>query len=73
MLRMKTECRRCKTKLARKELAYICSLECTYCQNCSEELHHTCENCQGSLVVRPTRVIEPVKLPQTKLKSVLCN
>ncbi|GIU13939.1 DUF1272 domain-containing protein [Shewanella sp. MBTL60-007] len=69
MLRMKTECRRCKTKLARKEVAYICSLECTYCKRCSEELHYICEHCQGTLVLRPTRLIQPVQISTPELKK----
>lgn len=71
MLRMKTECEHCKTKLARKSVAYICSFECTYCKSCSEKLHFTCKNCQGALVLRPPRLIEPFKVPASELKNTL--
>lgn len=71
MLRMKTECEHCKTKLARKEVAYICSFECTYCKSCSEKMHFTCNNCQGALVLRPPRLIEPFKIPAAELKNTL--
>ena len=68
MLRMKTQCERCHAPLARKDTAYICSFEDTYCQSCSEQLNYTCVRCKGSLVLRPPRLIKPFKVPSAKLK-----
>jgi hypothetical protein len=36
--------------------AYICTFECTYCQDCaSSRLGFVCANCGGDLVRRPIR------------------
>ncbi|GIU05479.1 MULTISPECIES: DUF1272 domain-containing protein [unclassified Shewanella] len=70
MLRMKTKCEHCHTALARKDTAYICSFEDTYCKRCSEKLHFTCVRCQGALVLRPPRLIKPFKVPTARLKTL---
>lgn len=58
MLMMKTVCERCGAAvLADMDGAFICSFECTFCQDCAEgELARECPNCHGVLVERPTRV-----------------
>ncbi|MBQ13673.1 MAG: DUF1272 domain-containing protein [Gammaproteobacteria bacterium] len=57
MLELKSNCEHCNCELpADSEQAYICSFECTFCQPCAENsLHHTCPNCGGELLRRPTR------------------
>ncbi|WP_223296620.1 DUF1272 domain-containing protein [Shewanella pealeana] len=65
---MKTKCEQCHTPLTRKDTAYICSFEETYCKSCSEKLDFTCIRCQGVLVLRPSRKIKPFKVPASKLK-----
>jgi two-component system LytT family sensor kinase len=50
---MKTACEACGLPLTRDGEAYICSYECTYCQNCYVNLHRVCPNCAGELVRRP--------------------
>ncbi|MGS0682350.1 DUF1272 domain-containing protein [Shewanella sp. 125m-7] len=67
---MKTKCELCETKLERKDIAYICSFECTYCKSCCEKLHFICEHCQGTLVIRPPRLIKPFKVPSANLKTL---
>lgn len=38
------------------EEAYICTIECTFCRDCTENaLHGICPNCGGELVRRPVR------------------
>lgn len=55
MLEMREECERCKTTLADDGAAHICSYECTFCNDCTEEMNRICPNCGGELVVRPKR------------------
>ncbi len=52
-LEMRLECERCHAPTARESEAYICTFECTFCADCSEEMHHVCPNCGGELVRRP--------------------
>ncbi len=54
MLRMLTDCERCRARLGHDGEAWICSYECTYCPACAGELP-TCPNCGGELVRRPRR------------------
>lgn len=55
-LEMRATCERCEEPVYANGLAYICSHECTYCGACTRVLAHTCPNCGGELVRRPTRV-----------------
>jgi hypothetical protein len=55
-LEMRTTCERCDEPLYGNGLAYICSYECSFCAVCTRQLAHTCPNCKGELVRRPTRV-----------------
>ena len=57
MLEMRPDCERCGTDLpADAHGAFICSFECTFCAECSEQMDDRCPNCGGELVDRPTRV-----------------
>ncbi|QDP02977.1 DUF1272 domain-containing protein [Thalassotalea sp. PS06] len=33
----------------------MCSYECTFCKECSATMNFICPNCNGELVLRPTR------------------
>ncbi|WP_370661042.1 DUF1272 domain-containing protein [Psychrosphaera algicola] len=43
----------------RTKKAYICSYECTFCEDCTTAMANVCPNCQGTLVLRPTRENKP--------------
>ncbi len=62
-LEMRTECERCHAPLPPDApstgKAYICSYECTFCQQCFTQLAGICPNCGGELAPRPTRIVEP--------------
>jgi len=55
-LEMRSVCERCGTGLAPDGEAWICSFECTFCPDCSEQLGRRCPNCAGEQVRRPRRV-----------------
>lgn len=57
MLELRPNCECCGVSLpASSSAAYICSFECTFCDDCSTTtLHGTCPNCGGELLRRPTR------------------
>jgi len=59
MLEMRNKCERCSTGLAPAvDDAYICSYECTFCNDCAEKhLDFVCPNCGGKLVTRPARIL----------------
>lgn len=55
-LEMRPDCEKCGTKLlAQDSGAFICSIECTFCAACADQLDDRCPNCGGTLVDRPTR------------------
>ena len=55
-LAMRPDCERCGEDLpAEAPGAFICSLECTFCAECAEDLDDRCPNCGGELTDRPTR------------------
>ena len=54
-LDMRDQCERCEAKLAPDEEAYICSYECTFCRDCTEDMRAVCPNCGGELLHRPKR------------------
>ncbi|MGJ8662084.1 MAG: DUF1272 domain-containing protein [Marinicella sp.] len=58
MLEMRSKCERCEKALANHQTdVYICSYECTFCNECvNQELKNTCPNCGGELVLRPSRI-----------------
>jgi hypothetical protein len=56
MLQIRPNCESCDGDLAVDSAAYICTFECTFCQNCAVKKHkHVCPNCRGNLVKRPIR------------------
>lgn len=54
-LEMRGECERCRQQLGHEDVAYVCSLECTFCAECADVLTLTCPNCSGELSRRPRR------------------
>ena len=56
MLEMKAHCEKCNQETGPAHGAYICSHECTFCPDCSNEMNYVCPNCQGELVIRPKRI-----------------
>ena len=54
-LEMRSECEKCHAPLGNEATAYICSFECTFCENCAGEMKNTCPNCGGELLRRPRR------------------
>ncbi|MDH3493012.1 MAG: DUF1272 domain-containing protein [Acidobacteriota bacterium] len=55
VLEMRKICEACQSHLEDGEKAFICSHECTFCAQCTEELKLVCPNCSGELVRRPER------------------
>jgi len=56
MLEMRPDCERCGTDLpADIPAAFICSMECTFCADCTDAMDDACPNCGGELMDRPTR------------------
>ncbi|WP_085338587.1 DUF1272 domain-containing protein [Aquidulcibacter paucihalophilus] len=57
MLALKPNCECCDRDLAADSAhAFICTFECTYCEDCAtERLSGICPACQGNLVPRPIR------------------
>ena len=57
MLVMKPNCENCGKLLPHEsDEAMICSYECTYCKQCTQEvLKNKCPNCGGNLEKRPKR------------------
>ncbi|MEP1447452.1 MAG: DUF1272 domain-containing protein [Paraglaciecola sp.] len=56
MLQLRPNCETCNCDLAVDSTAYICTFECTYCEDCTTHLHHhCCPNCRGNLEKRPVR------------------
>ena len=60
MLEMRNLCENChKTFTHESNDVYICSYECTFCQNCVESvLDSICPNCGGEFQKRPKRITE---------------
>lgn len=71
MLKMKSTCERCSTSLGLIDQAYICSFECTFCPSCAEQLEQRCPNCQGQLLLRPTRSRSPTEGAPQRFKAKL--
>ncbi|MEO8037514.1 MAG: DUF1272 domain-containing protein [Betaproteobacteria bacterium] len=57
MLQLRPNCECCDRDLPPESAdARICSFECTFCSDCSENvLKGICPNCGGELLVRPRR------------------
>jgi hypothetical protein len=54
-LEMRGQCETCGAELEPDGVAYICSYECTFCDECASSHELTCPNCAGELVLRPRR------------------
>ena len=52
---MKSNCEKCSKPLKQDGVAYVCSYECTYCEDCTTSMSNVCPNCGGELVKRPRR------------------
>jgi hypothetical protein len=63
MLEMRPGCECCDKDLpADASGAFICSFECTFCEDCaSRTLYYICPNCGGDLVERPIRPTHKLK------------
>ena len=57
MLALKPNCECCDKDLPPAATdARMCTFECTFCAECSDErFNNTCPNCKGNLVERPIR------------------
>lgn len=57
MLQLRPNCECCDKDLPPESIdARICSFECTFCADCTENvLKGKCPNCAGELVARPRR------------------
>ncbi|TMM52110.1 DUF1272 domain-containing protein [Maribacter algarum] len=57
MLELRPSCEQCGKKLPNTSTeAMICSFECTYCRDCSQNLfRNVCPSCGGNFVERPVR------------------
>ena len=57
MLEIRPSCEKCNKELPYDTLeAFICSFECTYCNECVENvLKDICPNCGGNFKQRPIR------------------
>jgi len=64
-LQMKPACERCGDPLDVHAEAYVCSYECTFCQECTQRMNSVCPNCGGELVRRPRRGVVPVEVART--------
>lgn len=54
-MEMRPNCEKCNKELQQDGVAYICSYECTYCEQCTNEMKSVCPNCKGELLRRPKR------------------
>lgn len=71
MLEIRPVCEHCGKDLpANSTEAMICSFECTFCKDCTDNvLHNVCPNCGGGLEMRPVRPQELlIKYPPVTLK-----
>lgn len=73
MLELRPNCECCDKDLPpSSQEAFICSFECTFCQNCVEQvLNDTCPNCSGNLVPRPIRPADKLVRFPASTKRVL--
>lgn len=70
MLILKPNCECCDTDLPpESRVAFMCSFECTFCQDCAEgHFATTCPNCGGELVRRPIRPADKLVLSPASRK-----
>ena len=73
MLELRPNCECCDKDLPPESTeAVICTFECTFCLECSNNVHnHTCPNCCGNLVQRPIRPISALVNNPASTKRVI--
>ncbi|RNB86924.1 DUF1272 domain-containing protein [Brevibacillus fluminis] len=54
-LEMRECCEKCQKRVEPDQEAYICSYECTFCKDCTDDMNAICPNCSGELLRRPRR------------------
>ncbi len=71
MLEMHPDCEKCGTDLAAfAGGAFICSFECTFCADCTDDMDERCPNCGGELMDRPARSkASLVKHPASQIRK----
>ena len=72
MLDIRPTCEHCNKSLPHDSSeAMICTFECTYCEECVENvLQHVCPNCGGSFEKRPIRPKQLLEKYPTSTKTV---
>jgi uncharacterized protein len=56
MMEMRPDCEKCGSDLAAHlHGAFVCSFECTFCADCTDQMDEVCPNCGGELADRPIR------------------
>jgi uncharacterized protein len=58
-LELRAACERCAGALDAAGEAYICTFECTFCDDCTAAMDAVCPNCGGELVRRPRPAVGP--------------
>ena len=73
MLEMRPNCECCDNDLpAHTGGAFICTFECTFCADCTEnKLDYFCPNCGGDLVTRPKRSLKALRQYPASTKRIL--
>ncbi|MDM5186184.1 DUF1272 domain-containing protein [Bacillus sp. DX4.1] len=57
---MRKCCEKCSNKIKEQSLAFICTHECTFCEECTKSMNYVCPNCKGELVKRPRPISSSV-------------
>ena len=72
MLAIRPSCEHCDKALPHDATdAIICTFECTFCQECVENvLHQVCPNCGGGFEKRPIRPKELLEKYPVSIKKV---
>ncbi|MFY0673003.1 MAG: DUF1272 domain-containing protein [Bacteroidia bacterium] len=73
MLELRPNCENCNKALTPDSTeAMICTFECTFCQDCVEQvLINVCPNCGGGFEKRPIRPKERLNSHPASIKTVL--
>src|SRR5712671_410535 len=56
-MEMRGLCGRCNKRLQPDAVAFICSYECAFCEECSKMLKYSCPNCNGELVRKHKKIV----------------
>lgn len=73
MLELRPNCETCDKDLPNGGPdAFACTFECTFCADCTSNVHKgICPNCGGNLVLRPTRPISLIEKYPPSIKRIL--